>query len=75
MLLALTSTAIGVVIGLLLAVLGVSRNRFLRLISRVYTDVLRGLPAILTILLVGLAWQGPCAHLPAVTPTSSRSWR
>lgn len=68
LLLALTSTAIGVVIGLLLAVLGVSRNRFLRLLSRIYTDVLRGLPAILTILLVGLSLASPLRGLTGGNP-------
>jgi polar amino acid transport system permease protein len=51
--LALSATVIGIVVGLLLAVMGTSRSRTLRIISRVYTDVFRGLPAILTILLIG----------------------
>lgn len=53
LLLAVLSTLFGVVIGLGLAVLGVSRRRIPRLLSRIYTDIFRGLPAILTILLIG----------------------
>lgn len=45
--------AIGLVAGLLLALLGLSRNRLVRLPAVVYIDVFRGLPALLTILLVG----------------------
>ena len=53
LLLALCATAIGIVVGLLLAVMGTSRHRLPRVLSRIYTDVFRGLPAILTILLIG----------------------
>lgn len=47
------ATAIGVIIGMILAVMGVSTSRWLRIPARIYTDVFRGLPAILTILLIG----------------------
>ncbi|GLZ37608.1 amino acid ABC transporter permease [Actinokineospora sp. NBRC 105648] len=47
------SAVFGTVLGLGLAVLGLSRHRWLRWPARVYTDVFRGLPAIVTILLVG----------------------
>ena len=53
LLLALTATVVGVVVGLGLALMGTSRHRLPRIVSRVYTDVFRGLPAILTILLIG----------------------
>jgi polar amino acid transport system permease protein len=53
LILAVLSTLFGIVIGLGLAVLGVSRRRIPRLLSRIYTDIFRGLPAILTILLIG----------------------
>jgi polar amino acid transport system permease protein len=53
LLLALCATAIGIVIGLVLAVMGTSRRRLPRVLSRIYTDIFRGLPAILTILLIG----------------------
>jgi polar amino acid transport system permease protein len=53
LLLSLAATAAGIVLGMLLAVLGVSRSAWLRVPARVWTDVFRGLPAILTILLIG----------------------
>jgi polar amino acid transport system permease protein len=51
--LAVCSAAVGVVLGMGLAVLGLSEKRWLRWPARVYTDIFRGLPTILTILLVG----------------------
>jgi polar amino acid transport system permease protein len=53
LLLAVLATTLGCVGGLVLAALGTSRSRSLRVVSRVYTDVFRGLPAILTILVFG----------------------
>ena len=53
LILASTSTVLGIVFGLILAMMALSRSRTLRIISRIYTDVFRGLPAILTILLIG----------------------
>ncbi|GHF37941.1 hypothetical protein GCM10018790_14540 [Kitasatospora xanthocidica] len=60
LILSVTSAIIGTVLGLLLAVAGIARTRWLRWPARVYTDVFRGLPAVVTILLVGvgLAPQG-----------------
>ncbi|GEE03838.1 hypothetical protein nbrc107696_42840 [Gordonia spumicola] len=55
---ALTSGVIGTVLGLLLAVAGISRTRWLRWPARVYTDIFRGLPAVVVILMVGLGF-GP----------------
>ncbi|MFC9789499.1 ABC transporter substrate-binding protein/permease [Rhodococcus sp. NPDC127528] len=52
--LALTSGVAGTVLGMLLAVAGISRTRWLRWPARVYTDVFRGLPAVVIILIVGL---------------------
>lgn len=51
--LAVCSAAVGTVFGLGLAVLGLSVKRWLRWPARVYTDIFRGLPTILTILLIG----------------------
>jgi polar amino acid transport system substrate-binding protein len=48
------ATIIGVVLGMLLAVAGISRSRWLRWPARVYTDILRGLPEVVIILLIGL---------------------
>jgi polar amino acid transport system permease protein len=52
--LAVSSALIGTVLGMLLAVGGLSRSGWLRWPARVYTDVFRGLPAAVTILLVGV---------------------
>ncbi|GAA4487597.1 ABC transporter substrate-binding protein/permease [Rhodococcus olei] len=52
--LALTSGVIGTALGMLLAIAGISRTRWLRWPARVYTDVFRGLPAVVIILIVGL---------------------
>ncbi|HEY8282532.1 MAG TPA: amino acid ABC transporter permease [Leifsonia sp.] len=49
----IAATVIGVVLGMAVAVMGISTSRWLRIPARVYTDVFRGLPAILTILLIG----------------------
>ncbi|HEY8700346.1 MAG TPA: amino acid ABC transporter permease [Arthrobacter sp.] len=58
LLLAVTSGVIGTVLGMVLALMGISRNAAARWVSRVYTDVLRGLPPVLTILVIGLGF-GP----------------
>lgn len=47
------ATAIGLVLGMVVAVMGISTSTWLRVPARIYTDVFRGLPAILTILLIG----------------------
>jgi len=51
--LALASTVLGTIIGMTLAVMGISHSKWLRIPARIYTDVFRGLPAIVTILLIG----------------------
>jgi polar amino acid transport system permease protein len=53
LIISLAATAIGLVLGMIVAVMGISTSRWLRVPARVYTDVFRGLPAILTILLIG----------------------
>ncbi|AFL50879.1 polar amino acid transport system permease protein [Sinorhizobium fredii] len=53
LILAAASTVLGVVIGMVLAIMGISRSPWLRIPARVYTDIFRGLPAIVTILLIG----------------------
>ncbi|QFU94442.1 amino acid ABC transporter permease [Amycolatopsis sp. YIM 10] len=50
---AVSSALIGTLLGMVLAVMGLSAKRWLRWPARVYTDIFRGLPAILTILLIG----------------------
>ena len=49
----LAATAIGVVLGMVVAIMGISPSKWMRVPARVYTDIFRGLPAILTILLIG----------------------
>ncbi|GAA4226984.1 polar amino acid transport system permease protein [Sagittula marina] len=53
LILAAASTVIGIIIGIILAVMGISRAAWLRVPARIYTDIFRGLPAIVTILLIG----------------------
>ena len=45
--------SIGLVLGMVLALLAISRRWWVRAPARVYIDIFRGLPAILTIVLVG----------------------
>ncbi len=54
LILAVSAGIIGLVLGMLLAVAGISRTRWLRWPARVYTDVFRGLPAVVIILIIGL---------------------
>ncbi len=54
LILAVVSGVLGTAIGMLLAVAGISRTRWLRWPARVYTDIFRGLPAVVIILLIGL---------------------
>jgi polar amino acid transport system substrate-binding protein len=54
LILSFSASIIGVVLGMLLAVAGISRSRWLRWPARVYTDVFRGLPEVVIILLIGL---------------------
>ncbi len=56
--LAVAAGVIGTVLGMLLALMGISRNAGVRWVARIYTDILRGLPPILTILVIGLGF-GP----------------
>jgi polar amino acid transport system permease protein len=53
LILAAASTLLGILIGIVLAVMGISENGALKLVARVYTDIFRGLPAIVTILIIG----------------------
>ncbi|WP_329576113.1 amino acid ABC transporter permease [Kitasatospora sp. NBC_01250] len=54
LILSVTSAAIGTLVGLPLAVAGTARTRWLRWPARVYTDLFRGLPSAVTILLIGV---------------------
>ncbi|MGV0837068.1 ABC transporter substrate-binding protein/permease [Mycolicibacterium thermoresistibile] len=48
------AAVIGLVLGMMLAIAGISRSRLLRWPARVYTDIFRGLPEVVIILLIGL---------------------
>ncbi|GAA4639793.1 amino acid ABC transporter permease [Actinoallomurus vinaceus] len=54
LILSIISALIGTLLGMLLAMAGISRHRWLRWPARVYTDIFRGLPAVVTILLIGV---------------------
>lgn len=48
------ASVIGLGLGLLLAVAGISRSAWLRVPARIYTDIFRGLPEVVIILIIGL---------------------
>lgn len=58
LILTISASIIGLALGLALAVAGISRSRWLRWPARVYTDIFRGLPEVVIILIIGLGF-GP----------------
>jgi polar amino acid transport system substrate-binding protein len=52
--LTVSAAVIGLVLGMALAVAGISRSRWLRWPARAYADIFRGLPEVVIILLIGL---------------------
>ncbi|CAN5374773.1 ABC transporter substrate-binding protein/permease [soil metagenome] len=54
LILTISASIIGLALGLLLAVAGISRARWLRWPARIYTDIFRGLPEVVIILIIGL---------------------
>ncbi|CAJ1587640.1 ABC transporter substrate-binding protein/permease [[Mycobacterium] wendilense] len=52
------AAVIGLALGMVLAIAGISRSRWLRWPARVYTDIFRGLPEVVIILIIGLGF-GP----------------
>jgi polar amino acid transport system permease protein len=54
LILAVSSGVLGCILGMILAIMGTSRSTALRLLSRIYTDIFRGVPAIVIILLIGI---------------------
>src|SRR3984957_12561353 len=54
LILTVSSSVIGLVVGIALAFAGISRARWLRWPARIYTDIFRGLPEVVIILLIGL---------------------
>src|SRR5215210_2432612 len=53
LIISIAATVIGLVLGMVVAIMGISHSKWLRIPARIYTDVFRGLPAIVTILLIG----------------------
>lgn len=53
LILSISASVVGFVLAMVLAVMGLSTRWFIRLPARIFTDVFRGLPAILTILILG----------------------
>lgn len=54
LILTISASVIGLLLGLVLAVAGISRSPWLRWPARIYTDIFRGLPEVVIILLIGL---------------------
>jgi polar amino acid transport system substrate-binding protein len=54
LILTLSASVIGLVLGMVLAIAGISGSRWLRWPARIYTDIFRGLPEVVIILLIGL---------------------
>jgi polar amino acid transport system substrate-binding protein len=54
LILTFAASIIGLALGMILAIAGISRSRWLRWPARVYTDVFRGLPEVVVILVIGL---------------------
>ena len=52
--LTISASIIGMAFGMVLAVAGIARSRWLRWPARVYTDIFRGLPEVVVILIIGL---------------------
>ena len=54
LILTVSASVIGLLLGMGLAVAGISGSRWLRWPARIYTDIFRGLPEVVIILLIGL---------------------
>lgn len=54
LILTLSASIIGLALGMALAIAGISHQRWLRWPARVYTDIFRGLPEVVIILIIGL---------------------
>lgn len=54
LILTISAAIIGLLLGMLLAVAGISHSAWLRWPARIYTDIFRGLPEVVIILLIGL---------------------
>ncbi|MCB0933118.1 MAG: ABC transporter permease subunit [Mycobacterium sp.] len=54
LILTISAGVIGLLLGLVLAVAGISHSAWLRVPARIYTDIFRGLPEVVIILIIGL---------------------
>jgi polar amino acid transport system substrate-binding protein len=68
LILTISASIIGLALGMVLAVAGISRSRWLRWPARVYTDIFRGLPEVVIILLIGLGVGPVVAGLTGNNP-------
>ncbi|MGE2737233.1 ABC transporter substrate-binding protein/permease [Mycolicibacterium vaccae] len=68
LILTVAASVIGLVLGMALAIAGISRSRWLRWPARVYTDIFRGLPEVVIILLIGLGVGPIVGHLTGNNP-------
>ncbi|MGJ0184013.1 amino acid ABC transporter permease [Corynebacterium glyciniphilum] len=68
LILAVIATLIGIVLGMVLAVMGISTSRWLRYPARIYTDIFRGLPEVVTILLIGQGFARISQEIFGATP-------
>lgn len=68
LILTVAASIIGLVLGMALAVAGISKSRWLRWPARIYTDVFRGLPEVVIILLIGLGVGPVVGHLTGNSP-------
>ncbi len=67
LILAVSSAILGSILGLVLAIMGIARNPVPRWIARVYTDIFRGLPAILVIVVLGIGLGPVLRQLTGIT--------
>lgn len=68
LILTIAASVIGLVLGMALAIAGISTSRWLRWPARVYTDIFRGLPEVVIILLIGLGVGPIVGHLTGNNP-------
>lgn len=68
LILTISASIIGLILGMALAIAGISRSRWLRWPARVYTDIFRGLPEVVIILLIGLGVGPVVGHLTGNNP-------
>lgn len=68
LILTIAASVIGLILGMALAIAGISRSRWLRWPARIYTDIFRGLPEVVIILLIGLGVGPVVGHLTNNNP-------